>query len=127
AALVELAVVFPVLLTIIMGMVEMGRLGMVAQLMTTAARDGCRVAVINAKTQTDVENRISSVLTSGGIKKYTISYSPATWTSVKASDSSNFISVTVTTNYSDVTWLPSVWFLKGAKVTGAATLSSERQ
>ncbi len=127
AALVEMAVVFPILLMLILGMVEIGRLGMVAQLATTAARDGCRVAILNGKTQTHVEARINEVLESGGIEDRTIAYSPTAWTSVKAGDSSNFVTVTVTIDYEDVTWLPMPWFLSNAQVVGSATLSSERQ
>lgn len=127
AALVEMAVVFPILLMLILGMVEAGRLGMVSQLVTTAARDGCRVAVLNGKTQANAEARIESVLEGGGISDYTVSFSPSTFTTVKASDTSNFISVTVTVDYDDVTWLPMPWFLNNAQVVGSATLSSERQ
>jgi Flp pilus assembly protein TadG len=127
AALVEMAVVFPVLLMLILGMVEVGRLGMVSQLVTTAAREGCRVAVLNGKTQANVEARIEELLESAGIDDHSVTYSPSTWSSVKASDTNNFIAVTVTVDYDDVTWLPMPWFLNDAQVVGSATLSSERQ
>lgn len=127
AALVEMAVVFPILLMLILGMVEVGRLGMVSQLVTTAAREGCRAAVLNGKSQTDVESRISDLLTSGGISSHTVSFSPTAWSSVKANDTTNQISVTVTVDYDDVTWLPMPWFLQGSTIVGVATLSSERQ
>ena len=127
AALVEMAVVFPLLLMLILGMVEVARLGMVAQLATTAARDGCRTAVLNSKTQTQVEARIDAVLLGGGIDTRTITYSPTGWTTVKASDANNFVTVTVSISYQNVTWLPMPWFLSNAQIVGSATLSSERQ
>ena len=62
ASAVEMAIVAPVIVALIMGQIEASRLGMVAQLLTTAAREGCRVAVVPGHTQTDVQNRITTVL-----------------------------------------------------------------
>jgi Flp pilus assembly protein TadG len=47
AAMVEFALVLPLLLTLILGIVEFGRLWNVRQVMTDATREGTRVAVVN--------------------------------------------------------------------------------
>lgn len=52
AAIVEMAVVSPLLLTMIFGVIEFGNAFMVRQMLTNAAREGARVAAI----QTDVED-----------------------------------------------------------------------
>jgi len=72
AAAVEMAFIAPAFLTLVLGIIESSRLGMVAQLLTTAAREGCRVAVLNGMTQTDVQNRINAVLSGSGISVGTV-------------------------------------------------------
>src|SRR4051795_2008796 len=79
AAAVEMAVVSPLLITLLLGQIEAARLGMVAQLLTTAAREGCRVAVISGSTQTDVQNRVNTVLNGSGISVGTVTPSPSNW------------------------------------------------
>lgn len=46
AAIVEMAVVSPLLLTMVFGVIEFGNSFMVRQMLTNAAREGARVAVI---------------------------------------------------------------------------------
>ena len=46
AAIVEMAVVTPLLLTMIFGVIEFGNSFMIRQMLTNAAREGARVAVI---------------------------------------------------------------------------------
>src|SRR3954471_10534617 len=72
ASAVEMAFVAPVFLMLIMGTIESSRLGMVAQLLTTAAREGCRVAVVSGMTQADVQNRVNAVLNGSGISVGTV-------------------------------------------------------
>lgn len=123
AALVEMAVVFPLLLTMILGMVEMSRLGMVSQLLTTAAREGCRVAVIQGKTQADVQARINSVLAGSGISVGTVTPTPSNWATAA---SGTAVTVSLSVPYAQVTWMPLPRFLSGVNVTASATMSSER-
>lgn len=123
AALVEMAVVFPLLLMMILGMVEMARLGMVAQLLSTAAREGCRVAVIQGKTQADVQARINSVLAGSKINVGTVTPAPSNWATAPAGTA---VTVSLSVPYGSVTWLPVPKWLKGTNVKAAATMSSER-
>ena len=126
ASAVELAFVAPVFITLVLGIIESSRLGMVSQLLTTAAREGCRVAVIHGMTASDVQARIDAVLQGSGI-----SVGPVTptcpggykWDSAPGGTP---ITVTITIPYSKVSWLPTPYFLKNAKVTCSATMSSER-
>ena len=66
ASAVEMALVAPVFVALVMGIIESSRLGMVSQLITTAAREGCRVAVLNGMTQANVQNRVDAVLSRVG-------------------------------------------------------------
>jgi Flp pilus assembly protein TadG len=63
AAMVEMAVCFPVFMLILLGIMEFGRALMVSQMLTNAAREGCRSAVIEGATNSDVESRIDDVVT----------------------------------------------------------------
>ena len=126
ASAVEMAFVAPVFLTLVLGIIESSRLGMVCQLLTTAAREGCRVAVINGMTQTDVQNRINSVLNGSGISVGTVTPtcpSPYAWDSAP---SGTPITVSLSVPYSNVSWLPTPFFFKNATISVSATMSSER-
>src|SRR3954447_22828837 len=81
---VEMAFVAPIFITLVLGQIEASRLGMVSQLLTTAAREGCRVAVVPGHTQADVQDRVNSVLSGSGIPIGTVTPtcpSPYAWTS----------------------------------------------
>ena len=55
AAAVEFALILPLFLAIVLGIVEFGRAMMVGQLVTNAAREGARLAVVSGTTNAQVE------------------------------------------------------------------------
>ena len=122
---VELALVAPVFVTLILGQIEMSRLGMVAQLLTTAAREGCRVAVVPGATESAVQNRVDAVLTGSGIPVGTVTPtcpSPYTWNTAPGGTA---ITVSLSVPFSKVSWLGTPIFLQTANVNASATMSSE--
>jgi Flp pilus assembly protein TadG len=121
-----MAFIAPVFLSLVLGIIEASRLGMVAQLLTTAAREGCRVAVLNGMTQTDVQDRINTVLNGSGISVGTVTPtcpSGYTWTTAP---SGTAITVSLSVSYDTVSWLKVSHFFKGATISSSATMSSER-
>jgi len=126
ASAVEMALVAPVLVTLLLGMIEAARLGMVAQLLTTAAREGCRVAVLDGMTQADVQSRINSVLSGSGISVGTVTptcpSSSYTWTSAP---SGTAVTVSLSVPYNQVTWLKVPGFFSDVTISAAATMSSQ--
>jgi Flp pilus assembly protein TadG len=123
---VELAFIAPVFLSLVLGIIESSRLGMVTQLLTTAAREGCRVSVLSGMTQSDVQTRVEAVLNGSGISVGTVTPtcpSPYSWDS---SPGGTPITVTLSVPYSNVSWLPTPFFLNGATISCSATMSSER-
>jgi Flp pilus assembly protein TadG len=62
AALVEVALVLPIFIMVTLGIIEFGRAMMVSQLVTNAAREGAREAIIQGKTNTQVCAGITSFL-----------------------------------------------------------------
>lgn len=66
-ALVEFAILLPVLLFLVVGIIEFSRAWNAHQVLTDAAREGARNAVVaNSETQTDVENRIRNYFSQSG-------------------------------------------------------------
>jgi Flp pilus assembly protein TadG len=92
AAAVEFAVVAPIFFLFIFGMIEYGRMVMVQQVLTNAAREGARVAILDNSTSTGVTNAANSYLTPANINASTISVSPDPPSSA---DSGAPVSVTV--------------------------------
>lgn len=62
AAAVEFALVAPLFLGLVLGIVEFGRAMMVGQLVTNAAREGARLAVLNGATNDQVEAAVVDTL-----------------------------------------------------------------
>ena len=56
SAIVEVAVCFPVFLIILLGIIEFGRAMSVNQLLNSAARIGCRAAILDGSTNTSSAN-----------------------------------------------------------------------
>ncbi len=58
SAIVETAFVLPIFFTVVLGIVEFGRAFMVSNLLTNAAREGARLAIIPGVTGTEVRNAV---------------------------------------------------------------------
>ena len=62
AALVEMALVLPLFVTVVLGIVEFGRAMMVAQMCTNASREGARMAVLDASTNSEVRDAVKEFM-----------------------------------------------------------------
>jgi len=62
AAAVEMAIVTPILLTMLFGIIEYGWLFTVRQAVITAAREGGRVATLPGSTEDDVRQRVADYM-----------------------------------------------------------------
>ena len=67
AALIEAAVTVPIILLISVGIFEFGRAYQTQQVLTNAAREGARLAVIDGSTDAQVRARVNAYLTAGGL------------------------------------------------------------
>lgn len=68
--LIELAIALPILLLVIAGIMDFGFLFEKYEVVTNAAREGARMAVLNNSagySTTDVQNRVSAYLDSSGL------------------------------------------------------------
>jgi Flp pilus assembly protein TadG len=64
---VEFAVVMPVMLLVLLGIIDFGLLFQQYQVVTNAAREGARIAVLPGYSATDVEDRVTQFLTAAGL------------------------------------------------------------
>jgi Flp pilus assembly protein TadG len=116
AAAVEFAIAAPVFFLIVLGMVEIGRACMVNEILTEAARQGCRVGVLEGTSSDTIRQTATSYLTGAGINGETagVVINDAAADSVEAANMPAYteITVIVTVPASSVTWVPT-WFLSG--------------
>jgi hypothetical protein len=97
-------------------MVEIGRACMVNEILTEAARQGCRVGVLEGTSSATIRQAATSYLTGVGINGETagVIINDAAANSVEAANMPAYteITVVVTVPASTVTWVPS-WFVNG--------------
>lgn len=67
AELIEMALVTPVLLLLVMGIVDFGFLFQRWVVLTNAAAEGARVATLPGYTAVDAQNRVQAYATNGGV------------------------------------------------------------
>lgn len=67
AELIEFALVFPLLLMVILGIVDFGFLFQRMEVVTNAAREGARIAVLPGYSEADVRARVQNYVETAGI------------------------------------------------------------
>jgi Flp pilus assembly protein TadG len=70
AALLEAAITLPIVLLVCVGIFEFGRAYQTWQVLTNAAREGARLAVINGSTDADVTARVRDYMQAGSLSNY---------------------------------------------------------
>jgi len=66
-SMIEFALVLPLLLAILFGITEFGRAWMTANILTSAAREGARLAVVTGPDVAAVTTRVTDVCTAAGV------------------------------------------------------------
>lgn len=128
AAALELALVLPVLLSLILGAVEFNRALLACQVLTSAAREGVRAGSVaqgdNVRIVTAVTNYLTTaqVPTTGLTTTVLVNGSALDAAQAQRGDT---VSVRVTLPYRSVNWLPAPRFLGGKTLVGAAVMRRE--
>jgi Flp pilus assembly protein TadG len=114
ATSVELALIIPVLLAAILGIIEVGRGLMAIHLLNNAAQAGCRTGIISGKATSDISTAVNSALTAAGISgdsvTVTVNDGSADASSASTGDE---ITVKVTVPVTSVSWVPGLKYLSG--------------
>jgi Flp pilus assembly protein TadG len=120
ATAVEFAVVAPILFLVVLGIFEYGRAFMVQQLLTDAARAGCRLAILPNQSNSTVDTLISSTLTAEGISGTTTQITVnGSGTDVGSANSGDVISVQLSVPITSITVVPK-GYLSGSLVAQAS-------
>jgi Flp pilus assembly protein TadG len=124
AAVVEFAIVAPVFILLVLGMVEVGRGIMVQQVITNAAREGARRAVLDGATDSSVISDVRTYLQNAG---FSASQANAATIDpdIPTAKYGNPASVTVSIPYSQVGWVPLPQYLGSKILTSSSTMRCE--
>lgn len=100
-ALLETALVMPVLIWITFGAIEFGYFFWIQNTLEGAARNGARAGIISGNTNTDVTNAVNAELTAAGLPtaSYTITTNPSSISGVTAGTN---VTVTVSSTWNKV-------------------------
>jgi Flp pilus assembly protein TadG len=127
ATAVEVAVVALPFFMLVLGIFEFGRACMVVELLTEAARRGCRAGIIENTSSASIKSAATDYLTSVGINGETAGVSvndqPVDSVDAQSFPAYSEITVIVSVPVSSVTWVPP-WFLSG-NLQGVFTMRRE--
>jgi len=107
-AVVEMALVFPIFMLLVLGIVEFGRFLMVGQLLTNAAREGARMAISDQFTEAEIQADIEATLLNGGgiaANDLVIAITTETGNTLANSDTKDLVTVSIAVRFRDVSYL----------------------
>jgi Flp pilus assembly protein TadG len=122
AAAVEFAIVAPIFLLMVFGMIEYGRMVMVYQILTNASREGARSAVLDGATTDSVTTSVTAYLTQAMLTGATVTVAPNPPSNAEYGDP---VTVTVSVPFNQVSWLPSPMYLGGKTLTSTTVMRRE--
>jgi Flp pilus assembly protein TadG len=126
AAVAEFALVAPIVFALVMAAIEFGRAYMSLNLISNAARAGCRKGVLPGSSNDDVTSAVNSALSAGGISGATTTVMVnGAVTNASTAAQGDQISVEITVPFSQVTWLPTTWFLGDATLAETSVMRHE--
>ena len=117
---VELAVTLPVVVVLLFGMIELGRILSIHHTFEEAARAGCRIYSANGTTETEIRNMVDDVLEDSGISGYTVTLDPINAAAVEYSMTP--VTVEVSVDYEDITWFGNLWVMHGKTLSASCTM-----
>ncbi len=127
AAVVEFAVVAPLFILLVFGMIEYGRMIMVQQVLTNASREAARKAVLDGADATTIKSDTVNYLTGGGVTGVTASQITINPTNPATAAAGAPVTVTISIPFSSQSWLPSTMFPTAKAQTLSATAVMRRE
>lgn len=113
AAVVEFAIVAPILVFLFLGMIELTRAVQVKNVLNDSVRSSARLAIQPAKTSANVTSEAKAILAEAGMSTtnatVTIKVNDVAVTEVKNAKAGDKIAVSVSVPAADVGWLSSVF------------------
>lgn len=122
AAAVEFAIVLPLFILMIVGILEFGRMIMVQNVLTNAAREGARLACIDGSTEATVQAAVTTFLINASVTGVTVTCTPSTLSSVAPGSQ---ITVQTSVPFSDVSWVSSPWLATDVTLSASCMMRRE--
>jgi Flp pilus assembly protein TadG len=110
------------LFALVFGAIEIGRGLMVQQLLSNAARDGARSAMLEGATVQDVETSVAGYLGDSSISDVTVVVTPNPLSLAQGGDP---VRVLVSVPFNSVSWLQPARFLNDITLSAAVTMRRE--
>lgn len=121
-AAVEFAMVAPVFFLVVLGIIEFGKMVMVQQVITNAAREGARISVLDSATTNRVTTRVNDYLAAANLIGATVLVTPNPPTSAGFDEP---VSVEVRIPYSAVSPLTRPFMLSSAVLSSRSVMRRE--
>jgi Flp pilus assembly protein TadG len=121
AAAVEFAIVAPLFFLLVVGFIELGRALMVQQVLTNASRVGVREAIALHTSTSQVETLVTEYAEGASLSGLTIAVTPNPATASAGDE----MTVAVSVPYSNISWVPSPWFMGGATLEASSVMRKE--
>jgi Flp pilus assembly protein TadG len=102
AVAIEFALVLPIFLLLVFGVIEVGRMVMVYQILTNGAREGARYAIVPGRTEENTIAVMDDYFDNTTVGAATATISPAP----EDADSGDMLTATVSVPFGDVAWSP---------------------
>ena len=131
--MVEVAVCFPVFMLVLLGIIEFGRAMSINQLLNSAARIGCRAAVLDGSTNTSVRDLVKQqVASTVGIQQSSVTVTITATSSqtgtplsdVSTAKTGDMLELDVSVPFSVVSWSVKTW-LANASIRGECSMQHE--
>ncbi len=119
--LIEAAIILPLLLLLILGVIEYGWALLKSQQITNATRQGARIAARPDVTNADIQDTVSALMDSAGISGYELTL-PGDVSSITPGDS---LTVTITVPYSSVELAGAPFVPMPSQLKASVTMAKE--
>lgn len=117
-AIVEFAVILPLLLAILFAIIEFGYVFMIRQSLQHAAREGCRFASLQTSTDSGIMARVDEAMAPTGVSGYSVTLTHAT-------QADPVETVTVSIPYGDVSLVGGFFGTYNYDLTGVCSMRKE--
>ena len=134
AAVVEMAMVLPIFVMIVLGIVEFGRAMMVGQMVTNAAREATRLAIVDGSSNTSVSTWVTTFLneslgvnTSDVTVAITVDPAPGNedpLDKIEDAQTRDLVTIQVEVPFDKVSYIPGD-YLSGKKLKGRSAMRHE--
>jgi len=111
-----------VFFVLVFGMIEFGRMVMVQQLITNAAREGARIAIIPGATSSQVLSAVDTYLKGSAISGATTTVSPNPSSAIYGQT----VTVAISVPFTSVSWVPSPFFLGSTTLMAQSSMRTEQ-